>query len=246
MEKMVIDTETQKNVRSGLMDNEEAGSLIKTLIAVSSSSTIRELFEILVNGFQHLIGFSAADMLFFKNGTVATHTRLSYSNSKFYEFLNLNDPLAFSDAGRKMLNAAFGAGQSRQTSASYWLNRMPVETLFCKKETEFKYTYSIPFFDDGCLLALIQFRTNNANGFNRNESELLNATEKLITPVLRTLLPKAQPGAAVQAPAGLIFHQDDQNTTELLKLAGTMAGVKKPRGAKSGFKRIPDVFFPGN
>jgi formate hydrogenlyase transcriptional activator len=169
-------------------DNRYAARLLDLSVAVWPLAGIGELFKLLAEELQGIADFDAADVFIFNDDASARHSRYTFKNRKLYEFVGVTDPNFFSAQGRASLSGLFLPGLSKQISGSYWINRVPEDSLFFKKETEYKYTFYIPFFRQTALAGFFQFRTDNRDGFSDADQDVLALTGKLLAPKLDTLL----------------------------------------------------------
>ena len=247
MEKFIADADTQNNdLLPALADGDLSARLLKVWIKTSSVTNIKALFETLVTELKGIIDFAAADLLFFETATSTRHTRLSYNNMQFYEFINVNDPLLFAERGKASLTGLFGLNKPRQTNALYWLNKLPTASLFYKKETEFKHSYFIPFFQEDTLAGIFQLRTDNGQGFTGRDITILQIAEKILTPIFHTLL---QNTYAVfnrfdVSVSELGVTEADLNNPSLLTLSGYIAGIRNKDDLNRVVQQKISTFFP--
>ena len=189
MDNLVKDiAHVNKDPDLALVKNDQASKLLALLIEVIPISEISALFETIVRHVKTMVDFDAADLLFFENTSAAKHNRLSYSKAQFYEFLNVSDPSMFDAADSGILSRHFTRDHRRQTSDTYWEHILPHDSLFFKKETEFKYSYFIPVTGVNNLNGLLQFRTNKHKGFDLAEHATFQLIEKILLSKLNELL----------------------------------------------------------
>ena len=211
------------------MDNRYAVRLLNLSVAVWPLTAIGEFFKTVAEEIQEMVDFEAADLFIFNDEASAKHSGYTFKNRLIYEFLGVTDPLFFSAQGRASISSLFLPGISRQISGSYWMNRVPAASLFFKKETEYKFTFYIPFFRQSDLAGFFQFRTGNRDGFGNAEQEILALTGKLLTPKLENLLNAHTTTIPKVHEAGL-----DQLKLELFTFSNEIAAIRN----KEDFNRL--------
>jgi len=221
------------------MDNRYAIRLLNLSVAVWPLTVIREFFKTVAEEIQEMVDFEAADLFIFNDEVSAKHSRFTFRNRQVSEFLAVTDPLFFSAQGRGSLSSLFLPGLSRQVSGSYWMNRVPEASLFFKKETEYKFTFYIPFFHQNHLAGFLQFRTGNRDGFSNAEQEILTFTGKLLTPKLGNLVNAHTATIPKVHEAGL-----DQLKLELFTFSNEIAAIRNKEDLNKLIQQRIDNLFP--
>jgi len=221
-------------------DNKYAGRLLSLSVAVWTMASIKELLKLVAEELQDLVDFEAAEVLVFDDEVSAKLSRYTFRNGQLLEFVGLTDPLFLSSQGRDALNNIFMQGLSRQIIGSYWINRVAEDSLFFKKETEYKYTFYSPFFRQGFLAGFFQFRTGSRDGFSNSDQDVLALTGKLLAPRLETLF---KPTAVAQI-IGLSASVLDLVKLELFAFSNDIALIRNKEDLNRLVRQKIKTLFP--
>jgi transcriptional regulator with GAF, ATPase, and Fis domain len=164
---------------SQVNENDQAAGLLRLLVSTSMACDLPALFNAVITELKDMVDFAAAD-LYQMNSTAASgdshwmyrHGRVSCEKDENVSF----DPTW----GQQPTHP-------KQFHRSHWVNRLPPESRLFKKETEFEYSYYIPFWHHLTSVGVLVFRTNRRGGFGLRITAVLHISAKILTPKFQSL-----------------------------------------------------------
>jgi transcriptional regulator with GAF, ATPase, and Fis domain len=177
---------------SQVSENDQAGELLRLLVSVSTGCDLPGLFKAVITELKDMVDFSAADLFLMNCTAAASDSHWMYRHGRLSRHLDENesfDPTWGQQNGR----IVFPLRTPRQFHRSYWVNRLPGGSPLFKKETEFEYSYYIPFWHHLTPVGVLAFRTNRKGGFGPRITAVLHISAMILTPKFQDLIKKENP-----------------------------------------------------
>jgi transcriptional regulator with GAF, ATPase, and Fis domain len=194
---------------SRVSESNQASHLLKLLITTSSVCDLKGLFTVVLHELKDIVDFAAGDLIVFDKEFPTKHTRLTYIHGRVTEHSEeeLTAPPGVSE--RLPIASFFDFPTPMQIHRSHWVKALPAESLLFRKETEYEYTYYIPFVQDHCIQGILQFRTNRKGGFSPRDGAVIHIGEKILTPKFLDLIKKASPVSGKLSSDEPAYSHDD-------------------------------------
>jgi transcriptional regulator with GAF, ATPase, and Fis domain len=184
---------------SQVSENDQAGELLRLLVSISTVSELPGLFKAVLTELKDLVDFAAADLYLMNCTTAASDSHWIYRHGRVSRHQGEDEPFD-PTWGQQNGRSVFPLHTPRQFHRSYWVDMLPAESPLFKKETEFEYSYYIPFWHHLTPVGVMAFRTNRKGGFGPRTTAVLHISAKILTPKFQDLIIKENPTPSASTP----------------------------------------------
>jgi transcriptional regulator with GAF, ATPase, and Fis domain len=203
---------------SQVIESNRAEELLALLLSLSTIADLPGLFSTVVTALKNMLDFETADLLL--DQAFAGNGHLAYRHGKISKHHD-EDEIGLAQEQDDDKNG-FSFRAPKQFHRAHWANTLQKGSRLFQRETEFEYSYYLPFWHHSMLVGLLAFRTNKKGGFGQRTIAVLHVAAKIITPR---------------------FHQLTQQDQSHLKTSPTQLPTKSQRPGFGPDKHMPFLAY---
>ncbi len=199
---------------SQISENDQADQLLRLLVSMSMVSDWRGLFGTVVNQLKDIVDFAAADLFLLRSAAAAGNSHWAYHHGRI-TWRQVEDDSSFDpDLAQEGGKTNFPLRTPGQLHRSQWAKSLPLDSPLFKSETEFDYSYYMPFCHHGGPISVLAFRTNKKSGFGSRTTAVMHISAKILAPKFQELARKDNPQASLFTALPAIGVQEQAYTLD--------------------------------